>query len=149
MSEDEKLELEPASGFEPVEDRRPRMDEPLPVRLVAVADVRLPALRDLEPQHDAFYCGLLKMVRDEPRSQRIYRADNFRVVFELIDGPIERDTCRALSVEIDSLSELEHKLVDRGIAYERIKGLVPGVESLMFRDPSGNWVEVVEERRIA
>jgi hypothetical protein len=146
---DDSFALEESAGFEPKPDRLPKMPEPLPVRISAVADVRLPALVELEREHDAFYCELLKMVRDEPRTQRIYRADNHCVVFELTDEPIQQKECRPLLVEIDSLGELERKLLEREIEYERIRSLSPGMESLMMRDPSGNWVEVVELRTLA
>ncbi|MGA2497127.1 MAG: VOC family protein [Tepidisphaeraceae bacterium] len=142
------LELAEATDFVVPEDQRPRMPEPLPVRLVAVADVHLPAQAELEKQHDDFYCGLLKMVRDEPREQRIYRADNHRVVFELGEGLIQRDSCRPLGVEIDSLAQFEAGLVEREIEYERLRGIVPGVESIFVMDPSGNWVEVMEIRPV-
>ncbi len=150
MSEPESqpLELADATNIVVPEDRRPKMPEPLPVRLVAVADVHLPAQAELEKQHDDFYCGLLKMVRDEPRDQRIYRADNHRVVFELGEGMIQRESCRPLGVEVESLGLVEAWLVEREIAYERLRGIVPGVESIFVKDPSGNWVEVMESRPV-
>jgi hypothetical protein len=143
-----RIELADPTGFALPADQRPKMPEPLPVRLVAVADVHLPAQADLEKQHDDFYCVLLKMVRDEPRDQRIYRADNHRVVFHLGEGLIQRDSCRPLGVEIDSLAQVEAGLVEREIEYERLRGIVPGMESIFVKDPSGNWVEVIEIRPI-
>ncbi|MFI5382425.1 MAG: VOC family protein [Tepidisphaerales bacterium] len=140
------IELAEATGFGLPEDERPKMPEPLPVRLVAVADVYLPAQAELEKQHDDFYCGLLKMVRDEPRDHRIYRADNHRVVFHLCEGLIPRDACRVLGVEIDSLAQVEAGLVEREIAYQRLRGITPGIESIFVQDPSGNWLEVSEPR---
>jgi hypothetical protein len=49
------------------------MPEPLPVRLVAVADVRLPAPAGVERALDAFYVGLLGCVREgaEPKPRRL------------------------------------------------------------------------------
>src|SRR3982751_894193 len=99
------LDLDPivpeeSTGFALAADGRPRMPEPPPVRLIAVADVRLPALAGMEREHDEFYCGLLKMERDEPRTSRIYRSETFAIIFEVGDGPIERNEIRALRVEV-------------------------------------------------
>jgi hypothetical protein len=143
------LELEPADGFEQPDDRRPKMDEPLPVRLVAIADVRLPALLELERKHDEFYCGLLKMVRDEPRSQRIYRTDNHRIVFELFEHLIERTECRPLNVEIDSLSSLQASLIEQKIEFELVRDITLGIQSLALRDPSGNWLQIAQSTPVA
>src|SRR4029453_2652660 len=74
MAEAERLELEPATGLAPRPDRHPRMDqplplnlfgggEPLPVNLVAVEDVRMPAPAGVEVQLDAFYVALLRFER--------------------------------------------------------------------------------------
>lgn len=68
------IELEPADGKSSpaAPDRRARVPEPLPVRLVAVADVRLPATAGLERQLDAFYVDLLGFAREggPPRPRR-------------------------------------------------------------------------------
>src|SRR5688572_7744007 len=68
---DDPIELEVAEGGEGGArfragsggDRRPRMPEPLPVRVLAVEDVRLPATAGLEPQLDDFYVGLFGFER--------------------------------------------------------------------------------------
>lgn len=54
-------------------DPRVRMPEPLPVRLVAVADVRLPAPAGVERALDAFYVDLLGFVREgaPPKPRRL------------------------------------------------------------------------------
>ncbi len=88
------------------------------------------------------------MVRDDRRHERIYRADNHCVVFHLCEGLVARDSCRALGVELDSLSQVESSLIDRQIEYQRLRGVNPGVESIWVRDPSGNWVEIMERRPI-
>jgi hypothetical protein len=68
------IELEPAAGESSpaAPDRRPRVPEPLPVRLVAVDDVRLPATAGLERELDAFYVDLLGFAREggPPRPRR-------------------------------------------------------------------------------
>src|SRR3989442_13852823 len=84
------VELEPLEPspeqfqFKPTVDRRPRVPEPLPVKLVAVADARLPAAAGLEQKLDAFYVRLLGFERrhdepDRPRGEAAisYPADNF------------------------------------------------------------------------
>ena len=58
------MELEePTTEFHPVIDNRARMPEPLPVRLVAIEDVRLPAPAKIEEKLDAFYVTLLQFER--------------------------------------------------------------------------------------
>src|SRR5688500_10561026 len=63
------VELEPlapapdGTRFRPVADRRPRVPEPLPVKLLVVSDPRLPAGAGLERRLDAFYVGLLGFER--------------------------------------------------------------------------------------
>jgi len=54
-------------------DPRPLMPEPLPVRLVAVADVRLPAPAGVERALDAFYADLLGCAREgaPPKPRRL------------------------------------------------------------------------------
>jgi hypothetical protein len=70
------IELEEVSdgGAAPgAPDSRPLMPEPLPVRLVAVADVRLPAPAGVERALDAFYVDLLGCVREgaPPKPRRL------------------------------------------------------------------------------
>ena len=58
------LELENSStSLEPQEDKRPRIEQPLPVRLVAVEDCVLPAVAGLERDLDSFYVSLLGFAR--------------------------------------------------------------------------------------
>jgi hypothetical protein len=55
----ENVELVDSTGhLLPTADRRPRIPEPLPVRLVAVEDVRLSALMEAARDLDEFYVGL-------------------------------------------------------------------------------------------
>jgi hypothetical protein len=147
MTED-RIELEEGQGLDPVEDRRPRVPEPLPVRLVAVADVTLPATCGLEVEIDEFYVGVLRFVREAPYHEHVYRADNFRVRFELHEGLVHREGYRPLGIEVQSLVEAENKLIERQIEYVKQRTLVPGQISLALLDPAGNPLELVEERRI-
>lgn len=147
---DERYELEPAAGdFVPPSDARPKMPEPLPVRLIAIADVTLPALAGLEQQMDDLYVKLLKFERAADADGLVYRADNFRLIFKIHEQPINRDSYRPAQVEVLCLADIERVLIEREMEYIRQKGLLPGSESLLLRDPSGNWVEVLESRPVA
>lgn len=147
MSE-ERIELEEGHGLEPVEDHRPRVPEPLPVRLIAVADVTFPATCGLEVELDDFYVKLLRFEREPPYHEHVYRADNFRLRFALHEGLVHRDGYRPLGIEVQSLADAERQLIERQIEYTKQRTLVPGQLSLLLLDPAGNPVELVEERRI-
>src|SRR5436190_23597378 len=148
------MELEPASGvFRPIVDRRPRVPEPLPVKLVAVADARLPAAAGAERQLDAFYVGLFAFERQlddagEPAEAIAYRADNFTLHFDVHEPPLRRIDLRPLCVEVPSLAALEEKLIEAEQEYERRRGLLPGERSIVLLDPAGNWVEAVEMKPV-
>lgn len=127
------------------QDVRPKMPEPLPVRLVAVADVRLAGRPDSLAKLDGFYVDILGFVRESGDEGPVYRADNFRVLFQIRpDSP--REDCRVVRVEVPSLAAAEQKLFAAGVEYTRLRGLVPGTECLTLTDPAGNWLEVVEYR---
>jgi len=119
------------------------MPEPLPVRLVSVADAALVAGAGLERDLDAFYVDLLRFERDADDASLIYHAENFRIIFDVLEPPIGRETMRPLGIEVLSLPEIEQKLIEAEIEYTRQKYLNPGLESLLLRDPAGNWVELV------
>jgi hypothetical protein len=144
------MELEPATGeFKPVVDRRPRVPEPLPVRLVTVDDARLPAAAGLERQLDAFYVGLLGFERTPPTGDEIiYRADNFSLHIGVKEPPLRRDEMRPLGVEVPSLADLELKLIEAKMEYERQRGLLPGEHTIVMADPAGNWLEVSDVRAV-
>ncbi len=144
------MELEPSKGnFEPRIDRRPLIPEPLPVRLVAIEDVRLPAPMGIEKELDAFYVTLLRFEREAIDAGSItYRAENVRLLFQLIQPPIVRDSMRAIGIEVPSLGEAERKIVEREMEYVRQLGLTPGSETLFLQDPAGNWVTIGEYRLV-
>ena len=126
----------------PAGDPRPRMAEPLPVRLLTVDDASLIAGAGLEKELDAFYVGLLGFERAEAQQGIAYQAENFRILFELVEPPVQRADMRALGIEVASLRETEARLIDAVIQYARQKGLNPGQESLLLQDPAGNWIEL-------
>ena len=138
---------ETASPLGPVEDTRPRLPEPLPVKLIAVEDVRLPGLGGAEDAMDDLYLELLGFVKDDPE-RLAYRADNLSVHFDAVTGLIEREGYRPLQVEVISLRETEKKLIEAEQEYERHRGLTPGSEMLTLFDPSGNLVEIFEARPV-
>lgn len=141
------VELEEASqSVEGKPDARPRVPEPLPVRLIAIEDVRLLAPAGVEEELDAFYVGLLLFVRVE--GELTYRADNFDLKFEVREAPVVHDSLRPTGVEVLSLAETEKKLIDREIEYIRQRGTVAGLTTLLVLDPAGNWVEISENRVI-
>ena len=148
MSEVERLELEPATGLTPRVDPRPRIDEPLPVKLVAVADVTMPAPAGAEVKLDAFYVGLLEFERVPPETQLNYRAENFTIRFQVHERPVEHENLRPQGIEVQSLADAELKLIEGEYAYVRQRGVLPGSETIVLRDPAGNWIELVELRGI-
>ena len=148
-STDSSFELEPSrGGFAPVHDPRPHIPEPPPVRLVAVEDVHVPAVTGQAPQLDAFYVGLLRFAREPAESSLTYRAENVRLHFDVQRPPLERDDFRAMTIEVPVLADVEKKLIELETAYERQRGLLPGHDHLVLRDPAGNWVAIGEMREV-
>ena len=145
----EPLELLDSAGpFKPVEDRRRRIPELLPVKLVTVEDARLICGAGLEVQLDDFYVGLLGFERIGPEEGIVYRAENFNLQFDVLEPPVRRETLRALGIEVLSLALAQEQLIAREIEHTRQKGLTPGHESILLMDPAGNWIELTESRAI-
>lgn len=143
------MELEEANNaFAPASDRRPKLAEPPPVRLMAVDDVRLPAPAGVEVQLDSFYLGMLRFERDAESDFPVYRAENFRLHFDVHEPPIQRQDMRALGVIVPSLAALEEKLIGAELECVRQRGLAPGEETIALLDPAGNWVEITESREL-
>jgi hypothetical protein len=151
------LELEEPSGSfnsaASAADHRPHMPEPLPVRLIAVEDVRLPAPHDVDVAAlDAFYIALLQFQRaasSDAAEGLTYNAENVSLHFDLLDGSIVHESLRPLGVEVLSLPETEKKIIAAELEYTRQRGTTPGVETLLLLDPAGNWVEIGQVRLIA
>lgn len=78
----------------------------------------------------------------------VYRAENHRVCFHVLEPLIERDSLRPLGIEVPSLTSTRLQLEQMEIEYTRQKGLYPGQDSLLVRDPGGNWVEISESRPV-
>jgi len=139
------IELESSVEFEPVPDLRPRVNPPPPVSLVAVADCRLPCSAGQWRELDAFYVGILCFERDEDDGL-VYRAENFCVRFEILEKPPEHEDYRPLRVVVPSLAELIDKLFALEVEFIHQRGLTPGNESVLVRDPAGNLVEAGDSR---
>lgn len=129
-------------------DRRPHIEEPPPVKLVSIADVVLVTPTGIEKELDSFYVELLQFDCDETGTARAYVAENFTLRFQLVEGLIERGRVRPQGIEVPSLADVERKLLDREMEYTRLKGLLPGQECILLRDPAGNWIEVIESRAV-
>jgi hypothetical protein len=145
------VELEPAPSqpFAPRPDKRPLIPEPLPVKLVAVDDVHLPAAAGRELELDAFYVGLLQFQRDADQLESlIYHAENFRLCFDVLEPPIERQDLRPIGIEVPSLADAERKLIEAELEYIRQRGVQPGQQEILLLDPAGNWVALTEARGI-
>jgi hypothetical protein len=144
------MELEQSSiEFTPEPDRRPNMPEPPPVQLVAVDDVLLSSVAGLETEMDQFYVGLLRFERDAASELPAYRAENFRLLIAVHECPRPREDLRAIGIAVPSLGEVTVKLNDLEIEFTRQRGLAPAQETLLLRDPAGNWIELVEMRRVS
>jgi hypothetical protein len=148
---DDRIPVEPGEPGRPFRlrpDRRPRMEEPLPVKLVTVDDAILLTSAGLERDLDAFYVDLLGFVRMGSGYELVYRAENYNLHFRTGEPPVRRESLRALGVEVLSLVETEQKLIDLQIEYTWQKGLMPGHQSISLTDPAGNWLELTESRAI-
>jgi hypothetical protein len=160
---DSPIELAPVAAtetapFEPIPDLRPLIPEPLPVRLIAVDDVRLPAAAGLERDLDQFYINLLGFARPDAArpdaaspdadATLAYRAENFFLRFDVLEPPVVRDAVRPVLIEVQSAAEMRRRLADARFEFQTIAGLEPGQQMLLIRDPAGNWLGLVEYRRL-
>ena len=147
MSSD-SLELEQGRGeFKPRVDHRRTLPEPPPVRLTAVEDVHAPSAAGMEVALDEFYGGVLRFERDlGARETIVYKAENFRLIFDVLEPPVAHGDFRPILVEVPVLAEVEMQLIEREIEYERQRGLSPGRDQLVLLDPAGNWVSIGEMR---
>ena len=125
------------------------MTEPPPVRLLAVADIRVCAVDSVEALLDEFYLGLLCLEREigEP-AQIVYKAENFRLCFEVVESWRPPEDFRPIDIDVPLLSLVRQQLIDRKIEFQWQKGLPPGRETLLLQDPAGNWVQIGQFKRI-
>lgn len=144
------MDLEaPNFDFKPARDPRRHMPEPPPVRLVAVADVHLPAAAGVEAPLDDFYTVLLPFEREaHDQGHVIYKAENYRLIFDIHEPPLSRDELRPTEILIRSLSVFRQQLIDREIEHEWQKGLTAGTHHILLQDPAGNWLAIGEWREM-
>lgn len=145
------MELEqPSVEFKPVSDRRPHMPEPPPVWLIAIEDVHVPVAAGLEVQLDDFYVTMLRFEREiDPKAGLCYKAENFRLCCDVLEPPIQRPDFRPVAIDVPSLALVQQQLVEREIEYEWQRGLSVGRDTLVLKDPAGNWVALTERRAVA
>jgi len=148
----EQIELDaPSDTFAAEDDRRHKIPEPPPIRIVAIDDCVLWTPAGLERQLDEFYVTLLKFEReaitgDEGLHELVYRAENFRVRIQVVERPVSREDFRPLTLVVESVNDLARRLTELEIEFQRQRGLVPGLDSLLLSDPAGNPVSVGEYR---
>lgn len=146
----EQIELDPLpESADREDDRRRRIEEPPPVRIVSIDDCALRAPAGLERQLDDFYVGLLKLAREESGDdgyELIYRAENFRVRIQVLERPVAREDFRPLTLVVESIKELAGRLAEAEIEHRRHRGLSSGQDHLLLSDPAGNPVAVGEYR---
>ncbi len=139
------MELEPiATPFEPVEDRRPKIEQPPLVRLIAIDDCRLPATAGIERKLDQFYLGLLQFFRREDTRDIVYSAENHDLYFDITERPQPREDMRSLGIAVPSLADLAQRLNDAEIEFMRLRGITPGDDVIALYDPAGNPLEIIE-----
>ncbi|HQY88413.1 MAG TPA: hypothetical protein PK402_07125 [Tepidisphaeraceae bacterium] len=143
------IELEPATGIRPRADLRKPIPEPLPVRLVAIEDVHLPAAAGREVQLDEFYVGLLGLKRAPDRDgMLVYHAENVDLVFDVLEPPIDRAKLTPTPFEVDWIELIIQRLLELEVPYERMRGVMPGHEYVLLVDPAGNWVSLMQHQII-
>lgn len=142
------VELEPSRiEFRPSPDSRPVMPEPLPVRLIAVADVRLPCPpeKELTASLDWFYVELLKFRRlPSDEFHHFFLADNYALILQAHNRPVQRDRLTPTMIEVLDGQVVRQQLIDREHPHEWMRGLTPGGDYLLTQDPAGNWVGILE-----
>lgn len=142
------MELEPSRiAFRPTRDLRPVIPEPLPVRLVAVADVRLPCPSERETGEllDWFYVDLLgfrRLASDE--FHHFYLSDNYALILQSHNRPVQRERVSPTMIEVDDRRTIRDRLVEREYPFEWLRGLTPGGDYLLLQDPAGNWVAILQ-----
>ncbi|HEV7302339.1 MAG TPA: hypothetical protein VGN72_23575 [Tepidisphaeraceae bacterium] len=142
------IQLDDATASLPAADVRPRMAEPLPVRLVAINDVQLPAPAGVEVKLDAFYEGIFRFARSADLHELVYHADNFDLRFTVLDRPVPHASIRPTGIEVPLLADITQRLTEAEIEYTVQRGIFPGLESLLLLDPAGNWIEVTDQRAV-
>ncbi|GIW75424.1 MAG: hypothetical protein KatS3mg104_0487 [Phycisphaerae bacterium] len=139
------IELAPSSTpIPPQKDCRPFMPEPPVVRVEAIEDVTLDYVAGLETLMNAFYRDGLAFERiDDPGLDGLtYKAENVLVRFRVVERPSEKPDLRPLMVQIPHFYDFVRMLTEQETEHEFQRGMTPGLDRVLLRDPSGNWVSV-------
>lgn len=144
MSGPDPIPLAEAASHTGAPDDRPRLDDPPPVKLWAVADVALPSDAGLEESLHSFYADLLGFRREPDESGvLVFRADRHALRLDVLEPPVERDTVRPTRVSVDaSLVDLAEQLTERAIPFEWVYDIEVATRHLLLQDPAGNWLSV-------
>ena len=110
--------------------------------LELVADAHLPAINGLEHALDDFYIGILQFERDVKSPELAYKAENFRLIFDLTELPEPRDDFRMIGIVVKSLPVLAERLHEARIEFTDQRGLSPGERNFILQDPAGNWLRI-------
>jgi len=143
------MDLEdPSFDFVPSKDDRPRAWNPPPVTVVAIADVKLACSAGAGTSLDDFYVTVLGFELGHDPDRPVYRAENVRVVFEVFEGPVERDDFRPLQLQVRDLERVRLGLIERKMEFTSTHRLHTSDEVLFLPDPAGNYLEIVEFRPV-
>jgi hypothetical protein len=148
QSSDQSFPLEESTSRASKPDKRVHMPEPPPVWLIAVEDVHIIAPPGIEKELNDFYVMLLRFECSPDLGKVVYKAENFRLIVDIVEPPIVRGGYQPIMVEVPVLRDTEQGLIERELEYDRQKGLIPGHDKLVLLDPAGNWVEISEFRRV-
>jgi hypothetical protein len=118
------------------------------VKLIAVENVTMVAPAGIAPKLDEFYVRLFGFERVPREAELLYRAENFMLRFDVREKPVVHESMRPQGIEVTSLAEAEHKLIEIEIEYTRQRGVMPGQDSILLIDPAGNWIEISEAKQI-
>jgi hypothetical protein len=124
-------------------DDRPMLDEPPPVKVLAVRDVELQAADDELPAVAAFYAGLLGL---KPLDARTFGSAT--VDLRLVPPEGERDSLKPLGLQAQHYKQIVERLQMDEVDFEIVRGLVAGGDTILLRDPAGNWVGIGEWREV-
>jgi len=78
----------------------------------------------------------------------VYRAENHRIIVQIQEPLIKRESLRPLGIEVTSLVAVMLELDRRELEYTRQRGVYPGQDSVLLQDPGGNWLEISESRPV-
>ncbi len=121
------------------------LPEPPPVWVEAVTDVQLPMTAGLEVELDAFYTQLLPFVRSDGDPPR-YEAENVAIGFVVHETPPDRGHARPTMMKLRHFVSFVTRLQEDQVPFDAIRGIGPGDDAVLLRDPAGNWLQIFDWR---